>query len=119
MELLTVLTKIEIIQKVRYGVTLVGIVSNIATAFIFTRKAFRNNSVGIYCLTLALVDLFMISVQFINQSFTLFAKSDIFSQINPFCKFVMYNNSCLPAISAWITVVFSIDKLVCVIYPQR
>ena len=119
MELLNVLATIEIIQKVRYGVTLVGIVGNITTALIFSRKAFRKNSIGIYCLTLALVDLFMLIVQLINQSFTLFANSDIFTQINPFCKFVMYNNSSLPAISAWITVVFSIDKLVCVIYPQR
>lgn len=111
--------QVDQISKVRYGVCAIGIVSNITTALIFSRKTFRNNSIGIYCRAQALVDLLMLSVQFINQSFTLFSSSDIFSQINPFCKVVMYNNSTTPAISAWIEVVFSIDKLICVIYPQR
>ena len=111
--------QIDIVQRVRFGITVVGIVGNITTALIFSRKTFRNNSIGIYCRTLALVDLFMLIVQLINQAFALFASSDIFSEINVFCKLVLYNNTALPAVSAWIEVVFSIDKLICVIYPQR
>ena len=114
-----VVEQLDIIQRTRYGVTIVGIVGNIATAFIFSQKAFRNNSIGIYCRTLALVDLLLLVVQLINQSFVLFTSSDVFSSISAPCKVVLYANTAIPGTSAWITVVLSIDKLLCVLYPQR
>ena len=114
-----VVEQVDIIQKTRYGITAVGILGNIVTALIFSRKAFRNNSIGIYCRTLAIVDLILLMIQLTNQSFTLFAPSDVFLTVSAPCKIILYTNTAIPTISAWITVVLSIDKMICVIYPQR
>jgi hypothetical protein len=113
------LEQLDIIQKTRYGITATGVVGNLISALIFSRKTFRNNSIGIYCRTQALVDMLLLSLQLINQSFTLFATSDVFSTVSAPCKIILYSNTAVAAISAWITVVLSIDKLICVLYPQR
>jgi hypothetical protein len=113
------ISQVDIILKVRFSVTLAGIIGNSATALIFSRKAFQNNSIGIYCRALALVDLLLLIIQLVNQSFVVFGNNDVFSSISPLCKFILYGNTALPSISAWILVVLSIDKLICVIYPQR
>ena len=112
-------TQFEIILKLRLSITVVGIAANLATVIVLSRKAFITNSIGIYCRALALVDLLLLIIQLLNQSFTLFATSDVFSTISALCKIVLYANTALPSISAWILVVLSIDKLICVIYPQR
>ena len=115
----TVSEQINIIQKTRYGITAFGVVGNLISALIFSRKTFRNNSIGIYCRTLALVEMLLTSLQLINQSFTLFATSDVFATVSAPCKIILYSNTGVVAISAWMTVVLSIDKLLCVLYPQR
>ena len=111
--------QIEILQKLRYSIIVTGIVANFATALILSRKAFRGNSIRFYCRTLAIIDLILLIVQLTNQSFVLFASSDLFSSISALCKIIMYANTALPSISAWILVVLSGDTLLSVIYPQR
>lgn len=63
----TFATQLEIILKLRFSITVVGIAANLVTVIILSRKAFRTNSIGIYCRALALADLLLLIIQLLYQ----------------------------------------------------
>ena len=112
-------TTIEAIRKVRFGVMATGIVGNFISFLIFSRKAFRKNSINVYCRALSISDSLIISFQFANDFALIFFNIDLFSSSNAFCKLSNYIFVSASPISGWILVAFSIDKAMCVLYPTR
>jgi hypothetical protein len=119
MSLASVAQTVDILTKVKYGVILFGLVGNTITLVVFFRKAFRNSSIGIYSRALAISELTLLVFQFVNQTFVIFVKSDVFSGIDILCKISLYVNFVFPAISAWILVAFSVDKVLCIVFPNK
>ena len=87
-----------------------GIIGNIISFIVFTRKAFRNNSISTYCRALAVADLFII-VELINNVFNYINKTKIYNINEPTCKVFYYLSMQYTSIPAWILVSFSIDKM--------
>lgn len=119
MSLASVAGTVDILTKVKYGVIIFGLVGNTTTLLVFFRKAFRNSSIGIYSRALAISELALLVFQFVNQTFVIFVKSDVFSGIDILCKLSLYVNFVFPAISAWILAAFSVDKALCIVFPNK
>lgn len=107
------------LYKVRLGIIIIGLFGNAISFVVFSRKAFRRNSISFYCRALALYDSVILIVQVCNLIPTLFLDIDIFSASNGLCKLSYYVFSGFSPISGWIIVAFSVDKVTSVLYPTR
>ena len=90
----------------------IGLLGNILSIIIFSRKTFQNNSISTYCRALAIFDCIIIVelIQNIGQLYSKFTFS-IINQNDAFCKIFSYFITMYSGISAWILVAFSIDKM--------
>jgi hypothetical protein len=87
-----------------------GLIGNVLTFIIFSRPAFKKNSISTYCRALAVIDCFTIyelasDIGFVFFDYFLIVMSDFG------CKLSFYVNLCFSSISAWIIIIFSIDKV--------
>ena len=87
-----------------------GILGNIISFIIFSRKTFRNNSISTYCRALAVADFFII-VELINNIFNYINKTKIYNINELTCKLFYYLSMQYTSIPPWILVAFSIDKM--------
>ena len=110
---------VEMLRKVKLGCLLAGIIGNLIVFLVFSRKSFQNNSVNIYCRALAISDSLIILLQIPTMVSIIFYGSDIYATSDAICKFTLYAAVFLPPISSWNLVVFALDKLACVMFPNR
>ena len=91
-------------------ITIIGIIGNIISFIIFSRKTFRKSPVSIYCSALALFDTsviafsVLIDIYYILYDFYLLNYSDFI------CAFFGYGYYTLGSIPGWILVAFTIDR---------
>ena len=88
----------------------IGLIGNLLSIIVFSRKTFRNNSISTYCIALSIVECLTL-VQFINDISYLKYKVYLMNQSEVFCKIVYTNSISTSSIQPWIIVVFSVDKL--------
>lgn len=91
-------------------VILAGLVGNIISIVIFSRKAFRKNSISIYCCALAIFDSFTIYMAIINFYLLLYTYY-IPMYSDAMCKLINYIMYAFGSIPGWILIAFSVDKL--------
>ena len=95
------------IEAVTLGLGLIG---NILSIIIFSRKTFRNNSISTYCIALALCELWNLLV-FIIDIYTLTQNKFLYDQSDSLCKLTYGIITYTASIQPWIMVAFSLDKL--------
>jgi hypothetical protein len=104
------LNVIQALTITREAVVLIGVIGNILSFIVFSRRKFQNNSINVYCRALAIVDLFCI-IQFIYDITTNYFNYDLYIATNSACKFFFFVIFCISPTSGWILVAFSIDKM--------
>lgn len=90
----------------------IGLIGNIISYIVFSRKTFRKNSISTYCRALAVLDCIIIielihMVHYIINS----TKLDFSNLTDATCKIFYYVSVQYASIPAWILVAFSIDKM--------
>jgi hypothetical protein len=95
----------------------IGILGNIISIIVFSRKTFAKNSISTYCRALAFFECFtayqlVICIFFINNVY-------ISALSNISCKLSNFANIGISSIPGWILVAFSLDKLICVTQTQK
>lgn len=99
-----------ITAKLQIAIITIGLFGNILTFIIFSRPAFKKNSIGIYCRALAVIDSFTIYELASDISFVFF--DYLIHVISEFgCKMNFYVRLSFASMSAWIIIAFSIDKV--------
>ena len=101
-----------LVTLIQIVVIFVGLLGNVISFVVFSRKTFSNNSISTYCRALAIFDSLVIFelIQNSGQVFSNFTFSIInLNDIN--CKIFFYMMALYSSIPAWILVVFSIDKM--------
>jgi hypothetical protein len=105
---------LEILTSIHLIITLFGLIGNILTIVIFSRKVFANNSINIYARAIAIFDCF-IFIDAINEVSILFYNTDLFQVSSLYCKVKVYNMGGILTIPEWILVALSIDKMLSVL----
>jgi hypothetical protein len=114
----SIMEAMRIITLLRLTVVFLGLIGNLISFLVFSRKSFQKNSVGIYCRALAISDSFMVFDFFLDvYSLTTSVPLPLVSKY--ICKFVWFTGVCLSPVSAWVLCVFSIDKMICVLNTRR
>ena len=88
----------------------IGLVGNITSIIIFSRKTFRNNSISTYCLALSineLLSIFRFAMSISNIAFNVI----LADQSDTLCKVINYIPGAYSGIQPCLLVAFSIDKL--------
>ena len=98
------------ITTIEAAIIAIGIVGNLISIIIFSRKTFRSNSISTYCIALSIFDC-AILIQLIVDIYSLMYGKYLPDQSNELCKFVFSTTTFLASIQPWITVAFSLDKL--------
>lgn len=100
----------DIFTKVCFGVTIIGLIGNITSFLIFSRKRFQNNSMGVYCRALAITDSIIIFLQIISDFGTVFFNNSIFQLTVITCKLSTYLFVTGPPTSSWILAAFQLTE---------
>ena len=98
-----------IVQAVIIGIGLIG---NLLSIIIFSRKAFRSNSISTYCIALSIVQCMSLT-QLIVAIHSLAYKINLSDQSDSLCKFFNSIPAFLSGMQPWIMVAFALDKLLC------
>lgn len=88
-----------------------GLLGNILSFVVFSRKTFANNSISVYCRALAIADCFGI-VQFIYDIVTYQFNLDLAASSNFACKFFFFVTFGISAIPGWLLTAFSFDNMI-------
>ena len=94
----------------RITIVSIGLIGNILSFIIFSRKTFRNNSISTYCRALAISELLLI-VQLILDVYELVYNNHLHNVSDGACKIMYYLSIQYGAIPGWILAAFSIDKM--------
>ena len=95
----------------RVVVVAIGIIGNIISFIVFSRKTFRKNSISTYCRALAIFDCLTI-VELIKSVYLSIDFMDYMESWNDAsCKLFFYTSMEYTTIPGWILVAFSIDKM--------
>jgi hypothetical protein len=104
------LTFNKVILISRITIVSAGLIGNILSFIIFSRKTFRNNSISTYCRALAISELLLI-VQLILDVYELVYNNHLHNVSDGACKIMYYLSIQYGAIPGWILAAFSIDKM--------
>lgn len=99
----------NIMRYVKIAMISTGIIGNLITVIIFSRKAFMKNSISTYTQALAISQC-LILIQLIIDVNSLVNKTQLQNLNDGWCKAVMYIQTETNAIPGWILVAFSVDK---------
>ena len=88
----------------------IGLIGNIISIIIFSRKTFRNNSISTYCIALAISECLSI-IQLINIIYYFPNNDFLFNLNDTSCKIVHIGIILLSGIPPFIMAAFSVDKL--------
>ena len=98
------------ITTIQATVIAIGIIGNVLSIIVFSRKAFRNNSISTYCTALSIVECFTL-IRLITDIYSLAYNIYLPDQSDALCKFTYSVVTYLGSIQPWIMVAFSVDKL--------
>ena len=87
-----------------------GLIGNVLSIIVFSRKTFRNNSISTYCIALAIIES-ITAVEFVICVYNLAYNINLPDQSVSLCKFTFSIAIYMNAIQPWIIVAFSIDKI--------
>lgn len=108
------LNLITALNVIRIPTIIIGLVGNILSFIVFSRKPFAKNSISTYCRALALFECFIL-LQLVNDVGTYIFNTVPDLQSNVMCKIHVYASIGMSSIPGWILVVFALDKLICVL----
>lgn len=115
----TIAQMTDIFYKVQLSCMITGLFGNLISFVVYSRKTFRRNSINVYCRALAIFDSYIMIVQMANTISIIFYNADLYAQSDSACKFSIYSFVATPPITSWILVLLAIDKLLCVMFPNR
>lgn len=95
-----------------------GIIFNILTILVFSRKQFRANTLGFYYRIIGVFDIIAITMTFFNY-FGYSIKYEFELKSNVSCKLIHFLNRISFQVSAWLNVMVTIDRLISLKYPNR
>jgi hypothetical protein len=95
------------------SIIILGLIGNILSFLVFSRKSFAKTSITIYCQSLAIFDSFTL-IQLGFDITVLITGVDIVRGTLVGCKLLNYINTSISPMSGWILVFFSIDQLLAV-----
>ena len=96
----------------------IGIIGNVLSFLVFSRKAFAKSSINIYCRALAIFDSFIV-VYLILTILTWYVNTFSTQKYTISCRIMYFFNTTFSPISGWILVAFGIDQAICVSNTQR
>ena len=91
--------------------TFLGVIGNIISFLVFSRKTFRKNSISIYCRALAIFDMYIV-LSIITDFYNILYNYYIPNYSDAVCKILSYAYHAFGPIPAWILVAFSIEKAI-------
>lgn len=91
-------------------IIVVGLTGNLISILVFSRKAFRNNSISTYFISMAIFESFTVNELIINIGKT-FYHVNLVDLSDTMCKITYYVPALYASVPAWILVVFSVDNL--------
>ena len=94
----------------RIIVILIGIIGNIISFIVFSRKTFRNNSISTYLRALAVADCLTL-IQIFQDIYVLAYATAFVNESDFTCKIFYYLWMEYTSLPGWILVAFSIDKM--------
>ena len=96
-----------------------GLVGNSLTMAVLSRKRFRSRSITIYLIALAVADsVFLLSNTMVSQSVKILTGVDIQALSNWGCKVSKYVLMTSRAISAWLIVILTVERLLAMSIPH-
>ena len=103
-----------------YVINLLTIIGSVFTFIIFSRKSFEKSTIGIYCKSLAIFDLFVIFNLSVGiASIAINNNRSLMRDTEWICKMMTYFVAVFSAMSGWILVFFSVDQLITVSFTKR
>ena len=113
-----ILKAINILVIITVAVEIMTILGSVISFIIFSRKAFKKSSIGVYCRSLAIFDLFVIYMVFYSLATTITnTESIVTSRI--LCNLQYYIASGVSSVPYWVLVFFSFDQLIIVSRTER
>lgn len=87
----------------------IGMIGNIISFIVFSRKTFEKNAVSIYCRALAIFDM-SIALSAVFDMFLIVYDYFIYNYSDGICAFYGYGYYAILSMSGWILVAFSVDR---------
>jgi hypothetical protein len=112
------LVSVEIINQLRPFVVFIGLIGNVLSFLVFSRKKFSKNSISIYGRALAITDSFIVYIFVRDVTFYLF-DIRLETESTTACKFIYFLRLSVSSSSAWILGVFSFDKMIFALAIQK
>lgn len=109
------------IYFVNYGmlsILILGTLGNVSTFIVYRSETFKTYSVSIYFLFMAVTDSLTLAsaiIVYIGQQFNY----SIFIQSRAACKLATYVTYVFGPMSAWLTVMVSVDRFFNIVYPRQ
>lgn len=91
------------------SVVIIGILGNIISFIVFSRKTFRKSSVSIYCRALAIFEILFVLDAILDVYYILYEKF-LYNSSDCVCRLMAYVYYALSSIPGWILVAFSLDR---------
>lgn len=110
---------ISLFTKIRIVINACGLVGNLLSFLVFSRKKFQKNSISVYCRSLAVTDSLIIGFVLANDIANLFFGVDLYSSLNSLCKISFIVYTAISSISSWFLVAFGLDKALSVIFHGK
>lgn len=104
---------VNILLRLTFLINLLTVFGSVISFIIFSRKIFKQSSIGFYCKSLAIFDLFVLFIMGFGIAGQILNVQLIASNDN-ICKFVFFISISTSPIQGWILIVFSIDELITV-----
>lgn len=103
-----------------YVINILTIIGSVFSIIIFSRKSFEKSTIGIYCKSLAIFDLFVIFNLSVGiASIAINNNRSLMRDTEWICKMMTYFVAVFSAMSGWILVFFSVDQLINVSLTKR
>jgi hypothetical protein len=109
---------IDVIGLVKLPVILIGLLGNLVSFVVFSRRVFANYSISVYYRALAISDCFII-YRLVYEMFNYLGNIRLNVQSHAWCKLHYYIATGLSPISEWILVAFSVDKMIHVLGKKK
>jgi hypothetical protein len=113
MDIAEFLNLMFIFSKIRIVLILIGLVGNVLSLIIFSRKSFSHNSISIYCRALELIDLHHVLV-LSRELYHAYFKSDVLVDSIFLCRGSIYLTLVATSPPGWLLSAFSFDNMICV-----
>ena len=108
-------TAIFVLGKISLGFEYMTLFGSVTSFIIFSRKAFKKSSIGIYCRSLAIFDLYVIYDCAIGTLMML----KVIISTDILCKIQYYISTGFSSMPGWVLVFFSFDQLIIVSRTER